>query len=66
MRFHRSGTLPPDLKSLTGTSRHEDLKEALETIAALLVMVAVFLLVMIAAVPPEPRDIPTGWEEVRG
>ena len=65
MRFHRSGILPPDLKALSVTPRHEDLKEALQTIAALLVMVAVFLLVMIAAVPPEPRETPTGWEEVR-
>ena len=65
MRTHRSGTLPPDLKTLSTTSRHEEIRETLEAIATLIAMAAVFLLVMFAAVPPEPFDYPVVVEEVR-
>ena len=66
MKAFRTGTLPPDLKSFSLTNRKENLKEALETIVTLILMAAIFLLVMIAAVPPEPPVYPVGWEEVRG
>ncbi|MEI6827761.1 MAG: hypothetical protein WCK54_19385 [Desulfuromonadales bacterium] len=64
--YYRTGTLPPDLKSFSLTSRKEDLKEVLHTIVTLVLMAAIFLLVMFAAVPPEQREYPAGWEEVRG
>ena len=64
--YYRTGTLPPDLKSFSLTNRKENLKEALHTIVTLILMAAIFLLVMIAAVPPEPSVHPAGWEEVRG
>ena len=64
--YYRTGTLPPDLKSFSLTNRKENLKEALHTIVTLILMAAIFLLVMIAAVPPEPREYPAGREEVRG
>jgi len=66
MKTYRTGTLPPDLKSFSMTNRKEMLKEALHTIVSLILMAAIFLLVMIAAVPPEPGEYPAGWEEVRG
>lgn len=66
MKTHRSSTLPPDLKSFTLTNRHENLKEALHTVVMLILMAAIFMLVMVADVPPEPREYPAGWEEVRG
>jgi len=67
MKLNRTGALPPDLKSFTLTHRKENLREALHTIVTLILMVAIFLLVMIiAAVPPEPGEYHTGWEEVRG
>jgi len=66
MKTYRTGTLPPDLKSFSMTNRKENLKEALHTIVMLILMAAIFLIVMIAAVPPEPREHPAGWEEVRG
>lgn len=66
MKAFRTGTLPPDLKSFSLTNRKENLKEALQTIVTLILMAAIFLLVMIAAVSPEPREYPVGWEEVRG
>ena len=66
MKTYRTGTLPPDLKSFSLTNRKENLKEAMHTIVTLILMAAIFLLVMIAAVPSEPREYPAGWEEVRG
>jgi hypothetical protein len=66
MKTFRTGILPPDLKSFSLTNRKENLKEALHTIVTLILMAAIFLLVMIAAVPPEPSVHPVGWEEVRG
>ena len=66
MKAYRTGTLPPDLKSFSLTNRKENLKEALHTIVTLILMAAIFLIVMITAVPPEPRKYPAGWEEVRG
>jgi hypothetical protein len=66
MKPTRSGALPPDLKSFTLTNRHENLKEALRTVLMLIFMATIFMLIMSAAVPPEPREYPPGWEEMRG
>ena len=66
MKIYRTGTLPPDLKSFSCEKRHEDLKEALHTIASLLLIVALLYVFMIAAAAPEPQINPAGWEEVRG
>lgn len=65
MKAYRNA-LPSDLKSFCQTHRKENLKEVLYSIVTLILMAAIFLLVMIAAVPPEPREYPAGWEEVRG
>ena len=64
--YYRTGTLPPDLKSFYLTNRKENLKEVLHTIVTLILMAAIFLIVMIAAVQPEPSVHPVGMEEVRG
>jgi len=66
MKTYRTGTLPPDLKSFSQANRNEDLKEALHTIVALVLMAVIFLLLMFAAVPPEPPVYPMDREEVRG
>jgi uncharacterized membrane protein YebE (DUF533 family) len=49
MKNCRNGTLPPDLKSITGTNRNEELKEALYTLAALVVIAALFVFIVYAA-----------------
>lgn len=66
MKIYRTGTLPPDLKSFTRENRYEDLKEALQTIASLILIAALFVFMFAAAAPPEPQVYPKGWEEVRG
>jgi len=66
MKTYRTGTLPPDLKSLSQANRNEDLKEALHTFVVLVLMAVIFLLLMFAAVPPEPPFYPMGREEVQG
>ena len=67
MKTYRTGTLPPDLKSLSQVNRNEDLKEALYTLVSLVLMVALFFMFMFAiAIPSEPQVHPVGWEEVRG
>ena len=66
MKTYRTGTLPPDLKSFSHTSRHEYLKETLHSILMLVLMAAIFFLFMLAATSHEPAVYPAGWEEVRG
>ena len=67
MKMYRTGTLPPDLKSFTRENRYEDLKEALQTIASLILIAAMlFVLMLAAAAQPELQVYPKGWEEVRG
>ena len=67
MKIYRTGTLPPDLKSFTRENRYEDMKEALQTIASLILIAAMlFVFMFAAAAPPEPQVYPKGWEEVRG
>ena len=67
MKIYRTCTLPPDLKSFTRENRYADLKEALQTIASLILIAAMLFMFMItAAAPPEPQVYPKGWEEVRG
>ena len=66
MKIYRTGTLPPDLKSFTRENRYEDLKEALQTIASLILIAAMLFVFMFAASTPEPQFYPKGWEGVRG
>jgi hypothetical protein len=57
--------LPPDLKSVTKVSKHENLIEGLRTIAAVILMAVIFLVVIFAGVSSDPVDYPVDREVMR-
>jgi len=65
MNFHGTPQLPSDLKSYSSMAWNENLIEGLRTIAAAILMAAMFLVVIFAGASSDPIGYPADREVIR-